>query len=60
MSDILHSHVETIHCPECEALQAAVVEHTTMWNVYLHQCDRCGYWIDESGWEKVERYEAVS
>jgi ribosomal protein L37AE/L43A len=47
-------HIETIKCPECDHIQAAKVEETEIWNVYIHDCTNCEYTIMESEWEKVE------
>lgn len=45
----MNYHIEEIECPECEKIQSAVVEHTPLWNIYIHHCD-CGYIITESDW----------
>ena len=50
-------HAETIKCPECGEIQEAFVEHTVLWNVYIHECITCGYIIMESEWEEVTVYE---
>lgn len=48
------SHAEKIICPECKSIQDAIVEHTPLWNMYVHECTECGYIIMESEWERVE------
>jgi protein gp37 len=47
-------HTETIWCPECERVQAAVVEHSVPWFTYVHKCVGCGYLITESEWNAVK------
>ena len=44
------SHIETIICPECETIQDAEVEHTPIWNIYVHECISCKHIIMESEW----------
>lgn len=44
---------EKILCPECGLVQVAGVEETTVYPIYLHQCDGCDHWISESEWETV-------
>lgn len=51
---ILGTHKEKIQCPECDEIQEAVVEHTVIWNSYVHECKNCKYIITESEWNKVE------
>lgn len=46
------SHTEQIICPECKSIQTATVEHTPLWNSYVHECTECGYIIMESEWER--------
>ena len=43
-------HIETIICPECSEVQEAVVKHTTIWNIYIHECTYCNHIIMESEW----------
>ena len=58
MTDITHAYISTrterIRCPECEHEQDATVEHMIPWNSYCHFCEKCGYIILESEWERVE------
>lgn len=61
----VEQHTEYIHCPNCEDIQEATVEHTAPWNIYVHFCTSCGYAILESEWEKatpqeVESYRVIS
>jgi predicted RNA-binding Zn-ribbon protein involved in translation (DUF1610 family) len=46
-------HAVTIQCPECGMIQQAKVEHTNFWNIYVHDCTKCGYTIMESEWNTV-------
>jgi hypothetical protein len=48
-------HIEIISCPECGEIQEGTVKHTWPWWTYLHQCNKCDYWIMESEWDVVER-----
>lgn len=44
-----------IECPECHEIQAAEVEYLyNFWDIYYHQCIKCGYIILESEWNEVE------
>jgi hypothetical protein len=52
-----------IKCPNCDTVQAAIVEISPMfplapWNVYIHDCVHCHYKIMESEWEEISPYEA--
>ena len=51
------SHIEKIICPECKSIQTATVEHTPLWNSYVHECTECGYIIMESEWDRVDGRE---
>ena len=46
------SHTETIICPSCGTVQAATVEHTLPFPIYVHPCE-CGYIVMESDWNRV-------
>lgn len=46
-----------IICPECGREQNAQVLETSLWNIYVHTCERCGYVIMESEWETVDDEE---
>jgi hypothetical protein len=48
-------HTEKIICPFCKDICDAVVEHTTPFPSYVHECVGCGSTITESEWEKVEQ-----
>jgi predicted RNA-binding Zn-ribbon protein involved in translation (DUF1610 family) len=50
----MHSHKETIKCPECGTIQEAEVLHTEPFSTYLHDCISCNYTITESEWECVD------
>ncbi len=45
---------ERIRCPECDREQNAEVLETSLWNIYVHTCERCGYTITESEWDVVD------
>ena len=45
---------ERITCPECGQEQNAEVLETSLWNIYVHTCEHCGYTIMESEWETVD------
>lgn len=51
----MEQHTERIKCPECGTIQLANVMDTTLWLVYLHDCEKCKYIIMESEWEVVEK-----
>lgn len=43
-----------IECPECGSIELAVEDYTTVpWHTYIHSCNKCGYVIMESEWERV-------
>ena len=45
----------TIECPECGFIQPAVVNcNTAPFNTYIHDCNHCGYLIQESEWNEVK------
>lgn len=50
----LNTHTEIIKCPDCDHIQAAIVEHTIPWYSYVHYCTACNYCIMESEWEEVK------
>jgi len=61
----MNSHTECIHCPNCEDIQEATVEHTVPFYSYVHFCTTCGYTITESEWQKateqeIESYKAIT
>ena len=46
---------EKIKCPDCGCVQIAVVDESTIpWDTYIHDCEKCGYTIMESDWDKVK------
>jgi hypothetical protein len=47
-----------IECPECETIQAAIVEHTIPFGTYIHRCKKCNYTIMESEWKEVKPFTA--
>jgi phage FluMu protein Com len=47
-------HIEIIKCPNCGCVQQAKVHHTSPWNTYTHDCNKCAYTIMESEWDEVE------
>jgi predicted RNA-binding Zn-ribbon protein involved in translation (DUF1610 family) len=47
------SHDEAIRCPECGEIQIAKVKHTIPFDTFLHSCQKCGYVIMESEWNKI-------
>lgn len=49
------SHKELITCPNCEHVQEAKVDHTSIWNIYVHDCDKCKYLIMESEWNPISK-----
>lgn len=50
----MNTHTETIWCPNCEAVQKATVEETLPWWTYIHECEKCGYVIMESEFNRVD------
>ena len=43
-----------IECPQCGSIEIAVEDYTTVpWHTYIHRCNKCGYVIMESEWEKM-------
>jgi ribosomal protein S27AE len=50
----MKTHPEIIKCPECGAVQMAEVVESMPWNIYVHDCIKCGYTIMESDWEEVK------
>jgi hypothetical protein len=47
-----------IECPECETIQAAIIEHTVPFGTYIHHCENCKYIIMESEWNQVKPFKA--
>jgi predicted RNA-binding Zn-ribbon protein involved in translation (DUF1610 family) len=45
---------EEIICPECGQIQCAKVKNTSPFMTYIHECDKCGYTIMESEWDRVK------
>lgn len=48
------THIEKIQCTECNHIQDATVEHTIPFYSYVHNCEKCGYVIMESEWNKID------
>jgi uncharacterized Zn finger protein len=48
-------YVDLIKCPQCGALEAAIVKHApgAPWPDFTHICNQCGYCTLESEWETV-------
>ena len=43
-----------IECPECGSIEMAVEDYTTVpFNTFIHSCNKCGYVIMESEWNKI-------
>ena len=53
------THIEKIRCPECGEIQDAEVEHTPIFDSYVHKCRKCGYWILESEWEREPNADTI-
>lgn len=49
----MKEYAEEIKCPKCGMEQIAYVKETLLFNIYIHQCQKCGYLITESDWRKV-------
>lgn len=47
-------HEETIKCPSCDKVQIAIVNHTTPFHTYIHECISCNYVIMESEWDALK------
>ena len=47
-------HREKIKCPECGAINDAIVEHTIPFWTWVHRCSGCGFDIGESEWDPIE------
>lgn len=50
---VISTHEEKIRCPKCGTVQTATVEHTIIFDSFVHHCEHCDYWITESEWEPV-------
>lgn len=48
------SYHEPIICPNCGRIQCAKVEDTIPFMTYIHECEKCGYTIMESEWDKIK------
>ena len=46
-----------IRCPECNTIQAAIIEYTEPWCTYIHHCVICEYIIMESEREEVKPFK---
>jgi len=44
--------IQKIICPECYAIQEAIIKGTFPYPTYIHKCNNCGYIIMESEWEQ--------
>lgn len=53
MDNQVWHHQEKIVCPSCGSIESAIVERTSPWWSYIHNCKNCGYTIMESEWEKA-------
>lgn len=53
------NHIEKIVCPECEAVQDAIVEETVPFFTYIHSCVNCDYVITESDWQREKLEEQM-
>lgn len=49
----MENRIDKIICPECGKIQFAEVEATPLWDIYVHECEDCGFMITESDWEVV-------
>lgn len=56
----IETFTETIRCPECGTVQEAEVEATIPWFTYIHTCEKCGYVIMESEWERMDDLKGES
>lgn len=50
----MENRVEKIVCPKCDKIQFSEVETTPFWDIYIHDCEECGYTIMESEWDRVK------
>lgn len=48
----------TIVCPRCGSHEAAQVEHTPLFPIFLHDCAVCGYVIQEDEWQPLAADES--
>ena len=46
-----------INCPECNTVQAAIIELTFPFATFIHHCVTCGYIIMESEWNEVKPFQ---
>lgn len=44
---------QKIKCPECNYTQDAIVKHTPMFPIFIHECEKCKYVIMESEWDVI-------
>jgi predicted RNA-binding Zn-ribbon protein involved in translation (DUF1610 family) len=47
----------TINCPNCNTIQQAMIRRGVLGNIYLHDCEDCGYTIMESEWNQIDNTE---
>lgn len=45
---------EVIKCPECGCIQEAMVDSSSIFDTYIHDCIECSYTIMESEWEIIK------
>jgi len=45
-----------IECDKCNTVQAAIVEHTRVWNTHDHHCVSCQNIITESEWKEIKPF----
>ncbi len=43
-----------IECPECKCVQGASIELAIPFDIYIHECEKCGFIIMESDWNEVK------
>lgn len=48
---------EMICCPDCNTIQAAIVEIAIPFGSYVHECVNCKYIIMESEWNEVKPFK---
>ena len=50
----------TIKCSNCDKIQQAMIRRGVLGNIYLHDCEDCGYTIMESEWNQIDNPELIS